>query len=128
MKDFAYYNNVKTPYPRRKDIVREIIAKLDDVPLTKAERLEKEEEAAKEGELVFKEKLTEYNKEGNNLKEEFWKDCREELGYDSYLTKKGCEILEAKAWSDGHSCGYSDVYNCLCDLSEFVGYIIEEKR
>jgi hypothetical protein len=128
MKDFTYYNNVKTPYPRRKDIIREIIAKLDDVPLTKAGRIEREEMAAKEGELIFKEKLAEYNKESNNLKEEFWKDCREEFGYDSFLSKRGCEILESKAWQEGRSCGYSEVYNCLCDLSDFVSEIIEEKR
>lgn len=128
MKDFNYYNNIKTPYPRQRDIVREIIAKLDDLPLTKAERVQKEAEATEVGEAIFKDRLKEYSKESNNLKEEFWKDCRKEFGYDKILTEKGCGILEAKAWEDGHSCGYSEVYNCLSDLDDFVRRIVEEKR
>ena len=128
MKDFKYYNNVKTPYPRQKDIIREIIAKLDDVPLTKAERIEKEAEAAKEGEAIFKDKLKEYNQESNNLKEEFWKDCREEFTYDCVLTPKGCEILESEAWERGHSCGYSEVYSCLSDLCDFTEKILKKRK
>lgn len=128
MKDFDYYKTTKTPWPRQKDIIRELISELDNIPMTKSERLEKEIEAAQRGEILYKEKFKEYQLESNKLKDEFWRDCREELGYDSFLTKRGCEILESKAWEDGHSYGFSEVYNHLCELSDFADQIIEEKR
>lgn len=66
--------------------------------------------------------------ERNRLKVEFWTDCRLNLGYDKWLTERGVRVLEGKAWEMGHSAGYSEVYDYLCDLVDFVREIIKETK
>lgn len=56
--------------------------------------------------------------------EEFWKDAREELGYDKFLNADGVSCLESKAYEEGHSAGFSEVFLCLGDLTEFARQII----
>lgn len=70
----------------------------------------------------------EYHDEVNRLKKEFWDDARRELGYDLFLTEKGCKILEDKAWEDGHYAGFGNVFACLDDLADFAHKLVVEGK
>lgn len=126
MKDFEYYKNVGVELLREKGLLADAIALLDNVPMTKAEREKAENQAKEEVKEIYKKNRAEYSKAEQSLTDEFWKDCRKELNYGSYLTDKGCSLLESKAWEDGHAYGFSEVYNHLVDLDELIYTIKDE--
>ena len=56
------------------------------------------------------------------LDNKFYVDCCEDLGLDP---KKGSsEKIFQKAYSDGHSCGHSEVYTHMGDLVYFVNEVV----
>lgn len=127
MKDFDYYSdrNVKAEYPDRRGYKKKLIEEIDNTPMTTDQRtaaMSKVEQRVREW---FNEAVKPYYKERNRLAEEFWKDAREELGYDQYLNDDGVRALEAKAWEDGHSAGFSEVFCHLQELESFVEDIIK---
>lgn len=70
----------------------------------------------------------EYGIERANKEREFWDDARETLGYKEKFNSDQISAIEYKAWENGHSAGYSEVYWHLQDLVEFVSDVIERGR
>lgn len=62
--------------------------------------------------------LEAYRKEQKRIDEEFYQDCCDELGIDPKAASS--EKLFWKAYQDGHSNGYTEIYNYLVDLDAFV--------
>ena len=69
-----------------------------------------------------------WNDEQARRDAEFYVDAREELAYDKFLTPEGVAALEYKAHEEGHSAGYSEIYNELIDLADFVENIIKHVK
>jgi len=137
MKSWTYYRNPTyengclIPYFGYKETQlykKERLKVIDDELMTAEGRTSATKNLAKEVRELVKDKNAGFNKKLKELEEEFWRDAREDLGYDSFLTEEGVKILEGKAWGEGHSSGYSEVYGCLQDLSEFVISILEYKK
>lgn len=128
MKDFDYYKNVEAEYHDYFTIKNKMLVELNSTPLTVEERKKRESELGTLARAKAKELNAEYYAERNKKTEEFWRDCREELGYTSYLDEEGVRILESKAEEDGHSSGYSEVFCELQDLDEFVYKIREHLK
>lgn len=107
-------------YEAEKAYKRELIDQINSERLTAAER----EKELKSVPALVRIKRAEMDKSANErqqvLDRKFWSDAREELGYPSYLTPKGVEFLEAKAYEDGHAHGYADIFSKLVDLDEFL--------
>lgn len=126
MKNFNYYSIVEVPYTRISEFKKLKLKEINEQKMTAAERdlaiSELENLCAKK----IKENTEEYKKERDKKKNEFWKDCREYLGYDKILTYNGCHILEKFAWSLGHSNGFEEVFNCLSDLDDLIVRIKDE--
>jgi len=93
---------------------------INSTPLTAAEREEKLKEIPS---LVREEeaKVNEAPRERQSqLTEEFWDDCRAELGD---YPAAAWEIIRSEAYEQGHSYGYSEVYSKLTDITSFVDRI-----
>lgn len=116
--DFERYENTM-PYPSLSDIKETIIAELDDVPMTKAQRIEAEQNAASTAKARHHELLAAFHAEERRLNDLFFSDAHDELAI-AYLPKPVLEKLDAMAWSRGHSAGYHEVYNAMCDLVELA--------
>ena len=69
---------------------------------------------------IVNERNKPYHEFAEQRKQEFWQDCREEIGYDDFLTEEGMKLLEQRAWDEGHSTGLPAVFDRLSDLSDFV--------
>lgn len=119
VKDFDEYRS-KVEYPDRSAIRDRITKDIDNQPMTKQERDVAYAGVARRVPEEFASAVQPYNTDSNRLQEEFWKDCRDDLGYDAWLIEKGIATLEAKAYEQGHSAGFSEVYGCLSDLSRFL--------
>lgn len=65
-----------------------------------------------------------YHTEANRMEEEFWKELQEDLGWDD-LPEKIASALRSRAWEQGHSSGYNEVYAVACDYSDLVNAIRE---
>lgn len=99
MKPFSYYSTNPAPYPRYKT----------NTP-------EGKEECAKARDA--------YRKEDARLKDEFFNDAREDLGYGSLYSENQCLLLESHAWDAGHAEGFQNVFWHLEDLDCFLdGFI-----
>lgn len=123
MKDFDYYNTPKTKYTsyaekrEYKDALRK---EIDDTPMTAKERESALAAISKKVREWEAEQNKPYYAERDMLVEEFWRDARSGMNYPDILDEKGMEILEAKAYQDGHSGGFGDVYHHLNELDDFV--------
>jgi hypothetical protein len=122
MKDFNYYNTTNTEYltyQQKEDYRQKLIDEINSEKLTADERIAKLDKVKKQ---VDNHERT-YNKdaraEESRKKREFWEDAREELEYTEWLTEDAIMVLENKAWEDGHSSGYSEVFYQLQELVEF---------
>jgi hypothetical protein len=120
MKDFDYYRDVEAEYHDYFNIKNKMQAELNNTPLTVEERKKREAELGTLARAKAKELNATYHEERNKKTAEFWRDCREDLGYESYLYEEGVRILESKADEDGHSGGYSEVYSKLQELDGFI--------
>ncbi len=113
------------PYEAEKAYKQALIDQINSDRLTAAERDEK----LKSVPAMVRAKRSEMDKRARErqlaLDTKFWSDAREELGYPSYLTARGVEFLEAKAYEDGHAFGYSDVFGKLVDLDEFLRGVMD---
>ena len=119
MKPWDQYK-AKEAYPDRIAVVREYIKErmpaLDDTPLTKEQREKAENELKEEAKRYYQERRKNYTDAVAAATREFWEDARNDLGYDAFLDVEGMQLLESKAWDDGHSYGYSEIFSHLKDL------------
>jgi acyl-CoA thioesterase len=126
MKDWEYYSIPEDfYYPDKCKFREKLVKEIDEKRLTAAER---KEELAKVNELVnewFLIEVKPYQEECRKRENEFWIDCREDLGYDTLLNAKGVELLEAYAYERGHSSGFSEIYCELVEVSELVAELAE---
>jgi hypothetical protein len=65
----------------------------------------------------FKCQMDAYQAEEQRLMAQFYTDAIEEVGLSKHPKSN---VIYSKAWEDGHSGGYSEVFNKLLDLAEFV--------
>jgi hypothetical protein len=93
MKDFEDYLS-KKPWPSHPQILNDLMARFDNVPMTKDQREEKMSEMRTLLISEYERRSAEWHEDQNQLYKEFFKDCRKELGYDKLLSETGCEILE----------------------------------
>lgn len=122
MRDWPYYTAPTAKYHGyEKELAAQLRREIDETPMTAAQR----EKALKEMTSKVRERLRELNKphqdEQSRLDAEFWRDAREELGYGKLVAEAGLGVIEGEAYERGHSSGYSEIYNCLLSLIDFVG-------
>lgn len=127
MKPWDYYEST-IPYAPIREIKDRLRAEIDAQPLTRDQRQAEHDRVPERATLIYKEANEPRARDQATLEAEFWSDCREDIGYDSFLTEEGCGILEAKAMEDGHSAGRGNVYCVLSTLSDFVETIIQHAR
>lgn len=124
MKDWEEYES-KKPFVTTSHLLKGMMEDIDNTRLTKAERDVKIEEAQAKAK-VEKEKINdEYREDGQKLRSQFWLDCREDIGYDKFLTNEAVVILECRVWEERQAEGLSNVYSCLVDLAGFVQDLIK---
>ena len=119
MEDFKFYSKTNATYPIKSEITKEVFANFTGFIGTQ-EDINKEKERLNNivKERVNKE-LTIYNAERNEKEQQFKDDLFEEFGV-SLNPKK--EKAYALAYDDGHSYGYSEIYN---SFSKYVELIID---
>lgn len=120
MKDFDYYNGRHLTYPTK-----------PKKPVTpskftaeNARELAQALEAFESEMSVYNEEFEHWRNNMYNLKQEFWDDARVELGCQ-YFADPVWEICCNKAWEDGHAYGYSEVYQELVEIVEFLEQVFE---
>ncbi len=123
MKDWDYYrvpNEEYCSYEQEQEILKQLIEEINNTPLTALER----EKRLKDVKRIVREKVAEIEAPAKEkqakLTEEFWQDARDDLGYSDWLTPEGQSKLESKAYEEGHSSGYLEVYYKLTELSDFL--------
>lgn len=123
--DWNKYKNTQT-YPNKGDFLKPLLAKVDEMPLTRAEYVAKVAQAQKEAEQAYQASILDYRaEEGQNL-ESFWKDMEDYHGF-GHLTDKQKGYIRQLAWERGHSGGLQEVHNALYDVVEFTFNILEAK-
>lgn len=110
----------KYPYPDKAEYKKKLLTELNSEHLTKAEYDTRYNKLYEPLNAWYKEQAEIYYSQENELRDLFWEDARQELGYDKYLTKNGVRILEEKAWADGHAHGYQEVFYHLVELDTFL--------
>lgn len=120
MKDWDYYNKPKSECFSFSEVKREIKRHINATPMTAQERHDAFADMEASARRIVDEKNRPYDEEKAALDAEFWRDAREEIGYGKMLNEKQIGILESKAWQDGHSAGYSEVFIHLQDLGDFI--------
>jgi hypothetical protein len=116
--DFDKYTN-RLPYPSLSVTKAALLVELDDVPMTKAQRIEAGQNATNTARARHKEIMDAYNAEERRLHDLFFADAHDELAI-AYLPLSVLEKLDKMAWERGHSSGYNEVYSHMCDLAELA--------
>lgn len=124
MKDWDYYRNPKDlEYFGRKtetEYKERLIHEINSDPLTAADRIKRLGSVKALVRNHMEELNAPYNAELKRLEDEFWHDAREEIGYPMWLNKDGVASLEHRAYEDGHSNGFSEIFWHLQDLSDWL--------
>jgi len=122
MKDFDYYQARDLSYP----------VKPKQVTMKSATPTEDQISIYLQDKATYDKELQDYTKEKAEYDSkyaarilEFWEDAKHELCCHSYSTKVW-EACCAKAWEDGHSGGFSEVYHYLTEATDFVDIILEK--
>lgn len=130
MKEWSYYDKPKNVeyygYDYQESYKRDEIKRINDTKLTTSERVVLLDNLKQQIREHMRELNKPYNAACQQLDREFWEDARQELGYCQHLTPEGISKLEAKAYEEGHSHGYSEVYHHLCELWEFFTSLAPE--
>jgi hypothetical protein len=113
MLDFSKYEN-HLPYPNRpkkpmladKHTVADVRKYAEDMEKYEADR------------VVFEEDRRKYNEKTVEVDEQFWKDVFDDFGISQKHPKAA--LLRRLAWQQGHSAGYSEVYNYASELADFL--------
>ena len=130
MKDFAYYRDVKTPYPVVKDFITIYYYHHGVlVAVERGDRVEFKIQGYGRGDLKGLSREIERDVQGlaaarnaywaeqAKLEEEFVADLYEELGI---ADNPKAHMLYTKAYERGHSNGHSEVYQVACDLVDLI--------
>jgi hypothetical protein len=131
MRTFDYYvttNEKQFNHCDKMSYIKSQTDKINEAKLTSKEREDSLKNLPKESKKWLDTANFPHTNRLKELNEEFWQDCREDLGYEKFLNEDGVNALEGRAWDEGHSCGYANVYSCLEDLVEFVSCIIKTQR
>jgi hypothetical protein len=132
MKPWEYYKEPKNVaffgFKEQKEFKDKLIAQINDQPLTANQRTSELATVNRRAADHFKEMNRPYNEAKTALTNEFWVDARAELGYQRFLTNEGVAFIELKAYEDGHSHGFSEIYSKLSDLVEFAEKVIGFKK
>ena len=121
MKSFDYYNGKHLEWNRPP-----IKPKISNDPCSEEiYKYAREKEAYDLAFYDYSVKKKEYQDKILDLKEEFWNDARLQLLCQSYPDRVWEKVC-AKAWEDGHAYGFHEVYQELCELTDFVDQIIED--
>jgi hypothetical protein len=128
MKPFDYYSNIGVPYPDHHAYRKQLIDAIDNTPMTAADRTKAMAEVSKQVLAWMNEQSKPYRNAQAALIAEFWDDCRNELGYHNLLNESGVAALESKAYEDGHSSGFGEVYQRLDELVELTKRILVNRR
>lgn len=127
MKGWDEYQT-KLPYPDAGAKRNELTDAINNQLLTNDDRKARLNLVSDQVNAWFKEAVKPYNEDRNRLEQEFWDDCRADIGYDAFLNEDGIAELESAAYQDGHSAGYSEVYGCLVRLSELAEKLVKNAR
>ena len=68
-------------------------------------------------EVALKKAREAYGAEQQRIVAEFKRDLFADLGIENHPMR---EKLYSKAWDDGHSGGFAEIYNCACDLVDLI--------
>lgn len=135
MKNFEYYSTIKSPYFYRSDFIRTTwvsggkvfasqigdgeIFYADGSPYPADEKkvLSVMKKVVEKNDIEFQAAIKPYQDEQSVLHDEFKRDLFEDLGIEENPKK---ELLFAKAWEQGHSSGFSEVYNYAAELVELI--------
>lgn len=130
MKNWDYYTPAPPAYGYHEETayIAALRAEIHNTPMTTAEREAALAEVKNTAAKHKLEQLAPYQQERQHLIAEFWRDACDELGYDEFLTPEGVAILQSKAWEDGHSSGFSEVFWHLQDLTDFCRQIIKHTK
>lgn len=128
MKPFEDYLPKETEYPDRYAYTKVLLDEIDSTPMTAADRALAIKGVSERVNKWFREQVKPYNNESRRLEGEFWCDCRADLGYDEFLNEDGCQELEHYAWQEGHSSGFPEVYNVLCELAVLAERLVKNRK
>lgn len=135
MKPFEYYSNRDLYYPSKADFkeqklfVKTPVASgmnniLEYLNLSDVDDISKYLKINSQyiietfyNEEAYKESLKQYRTISNARDAEFRRELFEEAGVTD---NPKADILFSKAWEQGHSSGYSEVYNIFYDLLELI--------
>lgn len=127
MREFEYYRTNPVAYPNRSAKLQELRDEINSALLTARDRELKLEQINDLVQIWFRDAVKPHNNAEQALLQEFWSDCRTDIGYDKFLTDEGVAALEAAAWERGHASGFSEIYNELCDLADLAKKLICKK-
>ncbi len=129
MKDFSHYQYVRGEgYPNRLEKAKQLKAEINAAKMTAKERQEALDKVGKQSTEWFEEAVKPFMEIERNLITEFWQDCREDMGYTEFLNQFGVEAIEQKAYRDGHSHGFYEIYHTLDNLVDFAKLMIQERK
>lgn len=121
MKPFEEYSVPATfEKPDRNAIAKKFKDEIDSAKMTAEERRVALDGLRDRISSHMKEVMKPYEELKASLHREFWEHCREEFGYEKILNQPAIDALERKAWEEGHSGGYQEVYNILDDLNDLI--------
>jgi hypothetical protein len=123
--DYSQYEN-KLPYPDRATVIRshfaDSIQKLDEMPLTKAQRQALLDSLEVDIKNKWKEVRNAYFTEEKRLDDLFKQDAIKEAELD-FLTGDARNAVYSYAWQQGHSSGISEVLNYLLDMEPMISAV-----
>lgn len=126
MKPWEEYQYNNDPYPSFQAIKRELLDEIDNTPMTKAQREEAGKAAVQKARDRCEEILAPIRKAEKELQATFWKDCREDLGYDKLMSADAVKVFEAFAEEEGHSNGFESIHNWLDRLTDLFKAITKK--
>lgn len=130
MKDFSYYSAPKEVkyfgFEEEQAYAKSLRDEINNKPMTAKEREDALNDVKHRVRVYIQEKNLPYNNALYALEQEFWKDARAELGYGDFLNDTGISLLEQKAYQDGHSSGFCEIFYYLSDLVDFCRELAEK--
>lgn len=128
MKDFAYYTDVKTPYPKKGDFITVYVYHQGKLLFTGTMAQFRFRDEAKEfpngrvtqqivDEDGFKAARSTYYTEANALSKQFTEDLYAEFGVEDNPKRHDVYMI---AYDHGHSAGYQEVYSWFQELVELI--------
>lgn len=128
MKDWSYYY---TPVRSKRltHAERQIYRDSQTEPILDALMTERDRRAAldavhKQVVAHFDEVERPYFDELKELREEFWRDARQELGYTRFLTEEAVKLVEFQAEELSEDADYENIYASLYDVVLLVRAIL----